>query len=197
MTKFHRLSQISSKHGNFFFFHIDLQAFKILLNVRSISIQAHYIYEVWKNEKLCTASLWKIRRKLSHSFPVHATSSLKVIKTQRGSHSLFHLYINGSYRDEESPVATTQPNSINVFTQFNSPSASSFIDCRYSKIHENIFLFFALQNYFLLVKLTIFGLNFFLRRAIVKFIKLYDKVAPLFDTLSKHHQLAINYKTTS
>jgi hypothetical protein len=35
-----------------------------------------------------------------------------------------------SYRDEESPVATKQPNSINVFTQFNSPSALSIVDAR-------------------------------------------------------------------
>lgn len=35
-----------------------------------------------------------------------------------------------SYLDEQSPRATTGHNSINVSTQFNSTSASNFIDCR-------------------------------------------------------------------
>lgn len=116
-----------------------LSSLEIWLNVPSISSRAHYFYEAHTTQRY-SVEKWK-KKESSLRLPSRPPSRFTQHSHHRQTHKnriiSFHLArssrspnIIGSYRDEESPVATTGHNSINVFTQFNSPSASNSIDCR-------------------------------------------------------------------
>lgn len=99
---------------------------EIWLNVPSISLshrlsRAYYFYG---------ASTHSVTVKNKKTFPPHPAWHHRHRHKNRITTLRLSANIIGSYRDEESPMATTGHNSINVFTQFNSPSAFGSIDWR-------------------------------------------------------------------
>lgn len=118
---------------------INLPALKIWLNVPSISCRKHYFYGA-RREASTQRYCGKIWKKNFFSF------SLRIIESHKSRITSLPRNIIGSYRDEESPVATTECNSINVFAQFNSTSASNLIDCRCLDFHKSFFCFYFVHS---------------------------------------------------
>lgn len=99
----------------------------------------------WKNKKRGE------KKTFTNSFTVSASTSSKVIKIRRRAQNLLLNYTStASYRDEESPLATKQPNSINVFTQFNSPSALEALSIVDARKFIKTFFFYSLPGVFFL-----------------------------------------------